>query len=65
MTVEELIAHLQRFPPLMPVGRVGYYGEFHPMGAFDFESHKTYNKDGSEGERVLNVDPADIGEPPE
>lgn len=66
MTVKELIERLKQFPPNLPVGRGGYYGEFHPMDTSDIykKTAMPFRGDTFSGEFV-NIDTPDLGEYPD
>jgi hypothetical protein len=71
LTVAELIALLQAFPSDLPIGRIGYYGEFYDLDKHDFHQTKSmYEKPWpdrgySEPFECVAIDPPSIGEEPD
>jgi hypothetical protein len=72
VTVGELIGHLQKLDPSLPIGRVGHFGEFHPMDLGDFWASRAYTTPSGlwrDEDRtnldVLAIHPPDIGDEPD
>lgn len=67
MTVEELIAHLQKGNPKAQVVRKGHFGEDHPMDKYGFLfCHQSDGKyDDPMKCQYLEIHPPDIGEEPD
>lgn len=76
-TVQDLIDHLQKFDPELPVGKSGHFGELNPMDESDFyESEASYNPKGHSyqswtklvqfpRQKILNINCPDIGPDPD